>query len=125
MSVADNKAVAVDFYSAAFDGKPDIASANHVGRIYIQHSPQYADGSEAFIGFIRTMRDQFPNLLLEIKRVIAEGDLVVLHSHLTLNPGEPGMALADFFRIEEGKVVEHWDVVQSVPHTSANSNTMF
>jgi len=125
MSVADNKAVAVDFYSTAFAGKPDIASAKHLGRNYVQHSPQYEDGSEAFIGFIYTMRDQFPDLRLEIKRVIAEGDLVVLHSHLTLNPGKSGMALADFFRVEGGKVVEHWDVVQSVPDISANSNTMF
>jgi predicted SnoaL-like aldol condensation-catalyzing enzyme len=122
---AVNKAIAVDFYSTAFAGKPDTASADHLGRTYIQHSPEYEDGSEAFIGFISTMRDRFPNLLLEIKRVLAEGDLVVLHSHLTLNPGEPGMALADFFRIEEGKVVEHWDVVQGVPDISANSNTMF
>lgn len=66
-----------------------------------------------------------PDMTLEVKRVVAEGDLVVLHSHLTLKPGEPGMALADFFRIEDDKVVEHWDVVQSIPDSSENSNTMF
>jgi predicted SnoaL-like aldol condensation-catalyzing enzyme len=125
MSVAENRAVAVDFYRTAFAGEPERASSRHIGRHYVQHSPQYGDGSAAFIGFIRGMRSQYPDMSLAVKRVVAEGDLVVLHSHLTLAPGETGLALADFFRIKDGKVVEHWDVVQSVPDTSENSNTMF
>jgi predicted SnoaL-like aldol condensation-catalyzing enzyme len=71
------------------------------------------------------MRSQFPGMHLEIKRVITQGEIVVTHSHLTLTPGEPGLALADFFRFEDGKVVEHWDVIQNIPDTSANSNGMF
>jgi len=125
MSVAENKAVAVDFYRTAFGGEPERASSDHIGYQYVQHSPQYEDGPVAFINFIRGMRSQYPNMNLEVKRVVAEGDLVVLHSHLTLQPGESGMALADVFRIEGDKVVEHWDVVQSVPNSSENSNTMF
>lgn len=62
---------------------------------------------------------------LEIKRAIAEGDLVATHSHLILEPGQPGRALADFFRLENGKVVEHWDVIQDVPEKAANPNRMF
>jgi predicted SnoaL-like aldol condensation-catalyzing enzyme len=64
---------------------------------------------------------------LDIRRVVAEGDLVDTHSHshLILAPGEAGRALADFVRLENGKVVEHWDVIREVPDESANSNGMF
>jgi len=84
-----------------------------------------ADGPEAFIGFVQWLRGQYPNLTLDIKRVLAEGDMVVTHSQLILEPGTPGQALADFFRLENGKVVEHWDVIQAIPDQSANSNGMF
>jgi predicted SnoaL-like aldol condensation-catalyzing enzyme len=75
--------------------------------------------------FVNSMRSQFPGMHLEIKRVITQGKMVVTHSHLTLIPGEPGLALADFFRFEVDKVVEHWDVIQEIPDASANSNGMF
>jgi len=77
---------------------------------------------------VRWLRGGYPNLKLDIKRVIAEGDMVVTHSHLDLEPGNadiPGRAQADFFRLEDGKVVEHWDVVQEVPKHAANPNGMF
>lgn len=77
---------------------------------------------------MRWLRGEYPDLKLHIKRVIAEGDLVVTHSHLDLEPANvdnPGRALADYFRLEDGKVVEHWDVIQDVPKQSANDNGMF
>jgi predicted SnoaL-like aldol condensation-catalyzing enzyme len=121
----ENKHVVVDYYQTAFDGSPEKAVADHFGDRYIQHNPEAADGPEAFIGFVKWLRSEYPRLTLEIKRVIAEGDLVATHSHLILEPGKPGRALADFFRLENGKVVEHWDVIQDVPSKSANSNGMF
>ena len=124
-SLEENKRVVVDYYQTAFDGNPEKAVADHFGDRYIQHNPDAENGPEAFIGFVHWLRGEFPHLHLEIKRVIAENDMVVTHSHLVLNPGQPGRALADFFRLEEGKVVEHWDVIQDIPATSANSNTMF
>jgi predicted SnoaL-like aldol condensation-catalyzing enzyme len=63
--------------------------------------------------------NELEHLTLAIKRAIAEGDMAATHAHLTLKPGEPGRALADFFRLEDGKVVEHWDVIQPVPEESA------
>ena len=69
---------------------------------------------------------QNPQLHVDIKRVIGECDMVVTHSHLTLSPSDRGSAVADIFRLNcQGKVVEHWDVIQAVPETSANDNTMF
>lgn len=123
-----NKQVVVDYYRTAFNGNPEKAVADHFGPRYIQHNPEAQDGPEAFIGFVRWLRSQYPNLQLDIKRVIAEGDMVVTHSHLDLEPGNPdnpGRALADFFRVKNGKVVEHWDVIQEIPATSANNNGMF
>ena len=120
-----NKRVVADYYQTAFDGDPEKAVADHFGPRYIQHNPEASDGPEAFIGFVKWLRGKHPRLRLEIKRIIAEGDMVVTHSHLVLEPGQPGRALADFFRLENGKVVEHWDVIQEVPVKSANSNGMF
>jgi predicted SnoaL-like aldol condensation-catalyzing enzyme len=123
--VERNKQVVVDYYQTAFAGNPEKAIADHFGDRYIQHNPDAADGPEAFTGFVKWLRGEYPNLTLDIKRVLAEGDMVVTHSHLVLEPGTPGRALADFFRLENGKVVEHWDVIQDIPETSANSNGMF
>ncbi|MFC5910354.1 ester cyclase [Streptacidiphilus monticola] len=123
-----NKQIVVDYYQTAFDGDPEKAIADHLGPVYIQHNPGAEDGPEAFIGFVRWLRGEYPNVKLHIKRVIAEGDLVATHAHLDLEPGNPdnpGRALADFFRLENGKVVEHWDVIQDVPTHSANDNGMF
>jgi len=123
-----NKRIVVDYYQTAFAGDPEKAIADHFGPRYIQHNPAAEDGPEAFTGFVRWLRGEYPNLQLNIKRVLAEGDMVVTHSHLDLEPGNsdnPGQALADFFRLEDGKVVEHWDVIQSVPNAAKNDNGMF
>ena len=95
--VERSKQVVVDYYQTAFNGDPEKAIADHLGPRYIQHNPDSADGPEAFIGFARWLRGEYPNLKLDIKRVIAEGDMVVTHSHLDLEPGNadiPGRALA-------------------------------
>ncbi|MFI5734066.1 ester cyclase [Kribbella sp. NPDC051587] len=120
-----NRQIVVDFYTGAFGNDPEQAVKDHLGDHYIQHNPQAADGAEAFLGFVRRIKTAFPAARLTVKRVVAEGDLVVTHSEMTLVPGQPGQALADFFRVEDGKVVEHWDVIQPVPTESANSNGMF
>ena len=111
-------------YQTAFVGNPEKAVDDHLGHRYVQHNPDAADGPGAFIEYVHWLRNEHPQLRLEIRRVVAEGDLVATHSHLILAPGEAGRALADFFRLENGKVVEHWDVIQEVPNESANSNGM-
>jgi predicted SnoaL-like aldol condensation-catalyzing enzyme len=120
-----NKAVVLDYYRTAFAGDPERAVREHFGPVYIQHNPQADDGPEAFVRFVKWLRSENPDLIIDIKRAIAEGDMVATHSHLILKAGQPGRALADFFRLEDGKVVEHWDVIQDVPDESANPNGMF
>jgi predicted SnoaL-like aldol condensation-catalyzing enzyme len=121
-----NKQVVRSFYEESFNGgDPEGAVERYVGDRYIQHNPQASDGPGAFVGFVKWYRAQFPQLHVDIKRMIAEGDLVMTHSLITTSPDDRGSAAADIFRIEDGKVVEHWDVVQPIPEQTANENTMF
>ncbi|MBA2527117.1 MAG: nuclear transport factor 2 family protein [Pyrinomonadaceae bacterium] len=121
-----NKETVLAYYNLAFNEKqPAQAVAKYLGSKYIQHNPDAPDGPDAFIEFVSGFASQFPKSCLDIKRAIAEGDLVVTHSLLKTSPEDRGTAAADIFRLEGGKVVEHWDVLQPVPETAANDNTMF
>lgn len=121
-----NKNVVESFYKMAFnEHKPGEAVAKYLGRVYTQHNPQAADGPQAFIDFVTGWTKSNPDLRVEIKRVVAEGDLVVTHVHIKPNPRDQGIAAMDIFRVADGRIVEHWDVVQPVPETAANRNTMF
>lgn len=121
-----NTQTVVAYYTQAFNDKqPEEAVERYVGSQYIQHNPMAADGPEAFIEFVKGYTGKFPELKVEIKRTIAEGDLVMTHSLLKTSPDDRGTAAADIFRLEDGKIIEHWDVLQPVPETGANDNTMF
>ena len=121
-----NKQTVTAFFTTAFNDKqPAEAVAKYLGPQYIQHNPQAADGAEAFIQFVGGFVAQFPQLSVDIKRVVAEGDLVVTHSLIKVSPEDRGTAAMDIFRLEDGKIVEHWDVLQPIPETAANDNTMF
>lgn len=121
-----NKRTVVEFYQLAFNAKkPAEAIAKYAGPRYIQHNPQVGDGPEAFVQFVTGFTEAHPRLHLEIKKVIEEGDFVVLHVHAKTSPEDRGMAVIDIFRLESGRVVEHWDVLQPIPEGSANDNGMF
>ena len=120
-----NKKIVVDFYEKGLNQKDYDAAAKHFGPRYIQHNPNAPDGPEGFKGLVTFLKEKFPNSKSEIKRVFAEGDYVILHVHSVREPGQRGRAIVDIFRLENGKVVEHWDSVQPVPDKPANSNTMF
>ena len=120
-----NKKAVVDFYDKALNQKDFEAAAKHFGPRYIQHNPNAADGIDGFKKFIEFRREKFPNAKSEIKRALADGDMVILHVHAVREPGERGSAIVDIFRLENGKIVEHWDVVQPIPEKAANGNGMF
>ncbi|HTR84602.1 MAG TPA: ester cyclase [Reyranella sp.] len=123
--IENNKKIVIDFYEKALNQKDFDAAAKYIGPRYTQHNPGAPDGPEGLKRLVGFLKEKFPKSHNEIKRVIAEGDLVVLHVHSVREPGTRGRAIVDIFKLENGKIVEHWDVIQDVPEKPANDNTMF
>jgi predicted SnoaL-like aldol condensation-catalyzing enzyme len=121
----ENKKTVTAFYDAAINHKDFEAAAKFLGPRYVQHNPRAADGPDGLKAFLGVLREKFPDYHSEIKRVFADGDYVILHVHNVPTPGARGAAIVDIFKLEDGKIVEHWDVRQDIPEQSANSNTMF
>jgi predicted SnoaL-like aldol condensation-catalyzing enzyme len=120
-----NKKAMLEFYEAGLNKKDFDAASKYFGPKYIQHNPGAPDGIEGFKSFLGFLRDKFPNSHSEIKKAFADGDYVILHVHAVREPGTRGRAIVDIFRLENGKIVEHWDVAQDIPETMPHSNGMF
>lgn len=92
---------------------------------YLQHSPLAPNGTGGLGHFIETLKTKFPNHWHEDKRYFADGDCVICHSHFVMVPGTPGSAVIDIYRMADGKIIEHWDVIQQLPEQPANNNGAF
>ncbi|WP_255471216.1 nuclear transport factor 2 family protein [Paracoccus sp. M683] len=112
------------FYDRFFNGH-DIAAAEVIGDDYIQHNPHVPDGKAPFVDYFTGFFAENPDARARIVRSAADRDLVWIHVESTNGDKQPADAIVDIFRVEDGKIVEHWDVIQPVPAEAANDNTMF
>lgn len=121
-----NKKTVLAFYKEAhFDGDVDGAISKYVGDTYVQHTPASEDGVEGLRKYIKAFLSNFPNTKGDIQHVLADGDLVAVHASWTALISKNGDVSVDLFRVKDGKLVEHWDVVQGIPDASKNTNPMF
>ncbi len=122
----DAKRIVLDFFDLAFvQREAAFDSERYLCETYTQHNPTAPDGPEVFPTLIGGLFTQAPQASFHLKRAIAEDDQVVLHYNLQMFPGDLGQAVVDIFRVEDGRIVEHWDVMQPVPADSNNDNGMF
>lgn len=122
---ASNQHLVIAFYDAVFN-KHDLSSAGHlVAADYIQHKPSVPSGRDAMLQFAGAVFKKFPKARVSIKHSTAEGDLVYLHSHMQFTEDDPGKAVFDIFRVTDGKITEHWDVVQDIPPAPFQADSMF
>jgi predicted SnoaL-like aldol condensation-catalyzing enzyme len=119
-----NKKLVTEFYERVLNQKDLDAIDKYVGP-YKQHNPMAADGPEGLKGYIAYLRKNAPQSHFEFKKVLADGDYVILHVHAVFAPGTRRLAIIDIFKVDNGKLVEHWDVIQEIPEKPANGNTMF
>lgn len=120
-----NKKTVIAFYDAAINDKDFAAASAYLGDKYTQHNPLAANGPEGLQAFLEFASANLSGFKVDFKRVLADGDFVIVHAHATNGPDDRGSAVMDIFRLENGKVVEHWDVIQAIPETARNDNTMF
>ena len=120
-----NKKTVRAFEDAALNQKDFGAASKYLGPRYTQHNPTAPDGPDGLKAYIAFLKEKFPNNHSEIKHIFADGDYVIVHDHAVREPGMRGNAIVNIYKLENGKVVEHWDVIQPVPEKAANDNGMF
>ncbi|MFV3092357.1 ester cyclase [Pseudomonas sp. GW6] len=120
-----NRTLVINFYEQFFNQHQVEQAAKVVTDDYKQHNPDVPDGKAPFVGYFTDFFKENPDSRARIMRSATDQDLVYLHVHSTNGKDDRGQAVLDIFRVQEGKIVEHWDIIQDVPAESANSNTMF
>lgn len=124
-STAENKRIALTLFNEVTADRDVTAYDRYAADPLHQHNPQSPNGVAAAKEQFTQAFAAHPELSVSLKRVIADGEYVAFHHHFLLSPADRGSAVVDIFRVQDGKVVEHWDVIQPVPEESGNDNTMF
>ena len=120
-----NRRIVLEFYDRFFNRHETEEAARVIAPDYRQHNPRVPDGRAPFVNFFASFFRQNPRYNVRIVRSATDGDLVYLHVHARRSTEDLGSAVVDIFRVRDGKIVEHWDVIQPVPQSAANQNTMF
>jgi predicted SnoaL-like aldol condensation-catalyzing enzyme len=120
-----NRDVVLDFYESGVNRRDYAAAIGHLGARYIQHNPTARDGPEGLREYFTRIAAQYPDFRVEIRRVFIEGDMVAVHVRSFNGPTKNGAAGVDIFRLDGGKIVEHWNVIQPIPDEMPHPNTMF
>ena len=120
-----NRDTVLDFYESGVNRRDYAAAFRHLGDRYIQHNPNACNGPEGFREFFDFIEKTYPKFRVEIKRVFIEGNMVAVHVRSHDGPTKNGEAGVDIFRLENGKIVEHWDVIQPIPDQMPHANSMF
>ena len=121
-----NKALVTKAYQELFGDHDLTALDRYWADEYLQHNPSMTDGREAVKIFLESLGIlTWPKQQVKFERVIAEGDLVMLQTAQPASPGSPATVIVDTFRVENGKLVEHWDVMQQVPADATNKRSMY
>ncbi|MBN1367501.1 MAG: ester cyclase [Dehalococcoidales bacterium] len=121
----NNKEIIRRVYADIFNGRNLALIKDFIREDYIQHNPEVDNGIEGVVKYFNQLFTKFPHFRIDIKRIIAEGDYVVVHTNAVGVDLPQGAAVVDIYRLENGKIVEHWDVIQPVPEKTANGHTMF
>jgi predicted SnoaL-like aldol condensation-catalyzing enzyme len=122
-----NRATVLDFYRLALQNKePALAFARFMAPVFVEHKPDVSDPTrEGSAAFLETLMLELPAATWEVVRTIAEDDLVFLHARFVPAPGAPAYAIADIFRLQDGLIVEHWDVVAGPPTSPKKPHSRF
>lgn len=122
---ARNLALVLEFSDAVFDRHDLSVAQRMLAEDYIQHNPRIASGRAAFVAYFTGMMAARPTVRSQTVRTATSGDLVFVHAHSSDGTGKGDLAIVNIYRVANGKIAEHWDVVQPVPENAANTNTMF
>ncbi len=124
-SLQTQKEQAMDFLHMVVSGEIDQAYDTYINMHGVHHNMYYSSEFASLKSGMKENHQQFPNKRLMVKNVLADGDLVAVHSHIVMKEGEPGVSVVHIFRFADGRIVEMWDVGQSIPLDSPNRRGAF
>lgn len=120
-----NLRLVTEMYHKVLIAMDSRAVDQYIAPDYVQHSSLAEPGVAALKAFLDKVRAESPDARQTIHRTLVDGDMVAVHVHVERFPGDPGLAVVDIFRVCDGRIVEHWDVLQEVPANPINPHSMF